>query len=180
MQKPYLLLGEIVRPQGVRGEVKVRHETDDPSRFEALENVYVEKEGRYEPLRVLKSRAQGDNVYLTLENVNDRDAAEKLRGVKLYIDRAHARQLGEDEFFIADLIGVKAVSSDGEEIGTLRDVMQSGAAPVLVFDTKRGTMMMPFVGRTVKDIDVQAGRMTLDAQTLDEVALYESESGDDE
>ena len=45
---------------------------------------------------------------------------------------------------------------------------------------KRGTMMMPFVGRTVKDIDVQAGRMTLDAQTLDEVALYESESGDDE
>ena len=78
MKQNYLLLGEIVRPQGIRGEVKLRHYTDDPDRFLDLETAYLQKDGAYQPVRVTGARVQKDDVYLTLEGVDDRNAAEKL------------------------------------------------------------------------------------------------------
>ena len=80
MKHDYLLLGEVVRPQGIHGEVKLRHYTDDPERFLDLTIVYREREGRYEPIGVLGARVREDDVFLMLEGVADRNAAEALRG----------------------------------------------------------------------------------------------------
>ena len=179
MLQPYLLLGTIVKPQGVRGEVKLHHETDRPDRFADLTAVYLKDGDAYTPIAVLAARASGGDVFLTLEGVEDRDAAEKMRGQALYIDRAHARPLDEGETFIVDMIGMRAEDTEGRQIGTLRDVLQNGGADVLVFDTPRGAMMAPFLKKLVRGMDAEAGRMTLDAQVLPEVALYENSDSDD-
>ena len=179
MLNPYLLLGTIVKPQGVRGEVKLRHETDDPTRFCELTTVYVRNGDDYAPLTVVSARAAGNDAFLTLEGVTDCDAAEKLRNTQIYIDRAHARELGDGEAFIADMLGIKAVTAEGADVGTLKDVLQNRGTDVLVFDTPRGPLMAPFLKRLVRELDIASGRMVLDSQALSEVGLYENSHSDD-
>ena len=153
MQQEYLQIGEIVRPQGIRGEVKLRAMTEDMSRYARLESVFLKKGGRLEEKKVLKGRSYDGFAFLQLEGVNDRDAAEALRGTEVYVDRKHAIKLGADENFVCELIGLKAVDENGEAIGTLRDVLK----------------------RVVRKVDVDAGVMTLDRAALDEVAVWEDE-----
>ena len=174
MLNPYLLIGEIVRPQGIRGEVKVRHYTDDPSRFEELETVLMEKgKDAYTPIVITGCRVQKEDVFLVLEGVTDRDAAEKLRGIKLYVDRAHARELEEDEVFITDILGATAYDTQGERLGTLKEVLTPGGVDVFVFDTPRGSLMVPALKSVLLTLDAQNGTIVLDEEKLSEVALYE-------
>ena len=123
MQQEYLQIGEIVRPQGIRGEVKLRAMTEDMSRYARLESVFLKKNGRMEEKKVLKGRSYDGFAFLQLEGVSDRDAAEALRGAEVYVDRRHAIKLGADENFVCELIGLRAVDETGETIGTLRDVL---------------------------------------------------------
>lgn len=173
MLAPYLLIGEILRPQGIRGEVKVRHYTDDPRRFEELEQVFIQKEGGYAPLSIAGCRVQKDDVFLALQGVEDRDEAEKLRGVKLYVDRANAKELGEDEVFIADILGATAYDTQGRILGTLREVLTPGGADVFVLDTPKGTLMVPALKTVLLEMDALRGRIVLDEARLEEVGLYE-------
>ena len=173
----YLLVGTIVKPQGLKGEVKLRHETGDTSRFLALKTAWMKQGERYAPVRVLSARLSGADVYLTLEGVNDRDAAEKLRGTELYVDRAHARKLEDGEVFIADLIGLLAVDTQGNEIGKLTDVLQPGGTDVLVFQTPEGPLMAPHIKRLVKEITQE--HIMLDETVLPEVSVYENRRADD-
>ena len=116
MKHDYLLLGEVVRPQhSRRGEAQTLHR--DPERFLELKTVYREREGRYEPIGVTGARVREDDVFLMLEGVRDRNAAEAMRGVKLWVDRAHARELGEDEVYIADILGAEALRHTGQPRG---------------------------------------------------------------
>ena len=173
MKQAYLLLGEIVRPQGIRGEVKVKHFTDDPYRFEDLETVYIKRGNAYEPIGVTGARVQKDDVYLTLEGIVDRNEAEKLRGTQLWVDRANAVELDEDSVFIADILGAKAYDTQGHEIGVLKDVLTPGGVDVFVFDTPKGTLMMPALKTVLLTLDADEGRIVLDENRLEEVALYE-------
>lgn len=178
MLAPYLLIGEITRPQGIRGEVKLRHYTDDPNRFETLEQVFVEKDGSYAPLVITGCRVHKDDVFLSLQGVADRDGAEKLRGLKLYVDRANARELTEDEVFIADILGAKAFDTQGNPIGTLREVLTPGSVDVFVLDTPRGTLMVPALKTVLLDIDPAQGKIVMDETRLEEVGLYEDRNSD--
>lgn len=173
MKQAYLLLGEIVRPQGIRGEVKVKHFTDDPYRFEDLETVYIKRGQAYQPIGVTGARVQKDDVYLTLEGIADRNEAEKLRGTQLWVDRANAVELDEDSVFIADILGAKAYDTQGHEIGVLKDVLTPGGVDVFVFKTAQGTMMMPALKTVILTMDADEGRIVLDENRLEEVALYE-------
>jgi len=173
MKQAYLLLGEIVRPQGIRGEVKVKHFTDDPYRFEDLETVYIKRGQAYQPIGVTGARVQKDDVYLTLEGIVDRNEAEKLRGTQLWVDRANAVELDEDSVFIADILGAKAYDTQGHEIGVLKDVLTPGGVDVFVFKTAQGTMMMPALKTVILTMDADEGRIVLDENRLEEVALYE-------
>ena len=176
MQQEYLQIGEIVRPQGIRGEVKLRAMTEDMSRYARLESVFLKKNGQMEEKKVLKGRSYDGFAFLQLEGVNDRDAAEALRGAEVYVDRKHAIKLGADENFVCELIGLKAVDENGEAIGTLRDVLKPNTVcDVYVFDTARGELMIPALKRVVRKVDVDAGVMTLDRAALNEVAVWEDE-----
>ena len=177
--RQYIELGEIVRPQGIRGEVKLRAASRDASLYSRLDTVYLEENGAYAPRKVLKGRANDGFAVLLLEGVPDRNAAEALRGRRVYVDRAHAPALGEDENFVCDLIGLTAVDRQGREIGRLREVLTPNAVcDVYAFDTPRGDMMIPALKRVVVSVDVGAGRIVLDEQALAEVAVWQDEKAE--
>ena len=169
----FLLIGEILKPQGVAGEVKVKPYTDDPDRFLRLKEVFFQEGEAYHPRGVHCSRVNDGFAYLSVEGFDTREAVEKLRGEKLFVDRSHAVPLSEDEVFICDLIGCEAVDTKGNAIGTLVDVMQPGGTDVYVFDTPKGRMLMPALKAAVPTVDVKARKVVLDESKLPEVAFFE-------
>ena len=175
MLNQYLMIGEITKPQGVRGEVKVRPCTCDPERFEGLETVYIEKDGGYEPLKITVNRLGVDAVFMNVEGVADRDMAEKLRSTKLYIDREHAVELDGDTNFLADLYGLRGVVDDGRDLGKLTEVMQPGGNDVYVFHGPLGEVLVPALKSVVLAVDLAAGEMRLDGKRLDEVAVFDED-----
>ncbi len=175
MLSEYLMIGEITKPQGVRGEVKVRPCTCDPGRFEGLETVYVERDGSYAPMHVRINRLGDDAVFMNVEGVSDRDAAEKLRGTPLYIDRAHAVALDEDTTFLCDLYGLRGAVDDGRDLGTLKDVLQPGGNDVYVFNGPLGEVLVPALKSVVLRVDLGKGEMLLDGRRLDEVAVFDED-----
>ncbi len=171
----YLLIGEITKPQGVRGELKLRPVTCDPNRFEGLETAYLKDGDHYRPVSISVRRAGANAVFLRMEGVESRDDAEKLRGAALYIDRAHAVELDEDSTFLCDLVGLRGVCDDGREIGTLTEVMQPGGNDVYVFRAAKGEVLVPALKSVVKKVDLEAGVMLLDAARMAEVAVYDED-----
>ncbi|MBQ3079160.1 MAG: 16S rRNA processing protein RimM [Clostridia bacterium] len=169
----YLVIGEILKPQGVRGEVKVRPITCDIGRFEDIESVYFKKGEAYEEKGVAFVRGDLDAVYLKFDGVDDRNQAEEIRGELLYVDREHAVELDEDENFIVDLIGLKGVDDEGNEYGTLKDVMQPGGNDVYVFRDGRREMLLPALKSVVLEVDLENKVMLLCASRLREVALID-------
>lgn len=176
MQAEYLQIGEIVKPQGIRGEVKLRAMTSDMSRYARLETVYLKEGKNYVPRKVLKGRSYDGFAFLTLEGVTDRNQAEMLRGVEVYVDREHAIELDEDENFISDLEGLEAYDTQGNHIGTLVEVLTPNQiCDVYRFETPRGDMMIPALRRVVKEVDLDEEKIILDENVLPEVAVWEDE-----
>ena len=171
MLSEYILIGQVLRPQGIKGLVKVRPDTDDPGRFEELTQVYLKKKEEYTAVPVSDVSVREDGVYLRLGSAQTRDEAEKQRDLLLYIDRAHAVALSEDEAFICDLIGCRAVDTKGNEIGTLTDVLQPGGNDVYVIKTPKGEMLLPALKHVIPAVDVKNGVITVDEARLPEVAV---------
>ena len=175
MLSEYLMIGEITKPQGVRGEVKIRPCTCDPDRFDGLETVYVKRGEGFAPMNIHVNRLSGDAVFASVEGVTDRDQAEKLRGTLIYIDRAHAVALDDDTTFLADLYGLRGLTDDGRDLGELTDVMQPGGNDVYVFKGPLGEVLVPALKSVVLKVDLQAGEMLLDGKRLDEVAVFDED-----
>lgn len=171
MLNPYLLIGEVLRPQGIKGLVKVRPDTDDPNRFLSLSHVFVQGKDGYLETPVEDVSVREDGVYLRLSGAQDRNAAEKQRGTMLYIDRANARPLDEDETFICDLIGCAVVDSRGNTLGKVTDVLQPGGNDVYVIQTPRGEMLLPALKFVIPQVDAANGTVTVDETRLKEVAV---------
>ena len=175
MLSEYLLIGQVLRPQGIKGQVKVRPDTDDPARFEDLETVYIKNGNAYNPISVDEVSVRDDGVYLRLNGAQTRDEAEKQRNWLLYVDRAHAVELNENETFICDLIGCRAVDTTGRELGTVKDVLQPGGNDVYVISTPKGEMLLPALKFVIPSVDVQKGEIIVDEKRLPEVAVCDWE-----
>ena len=171
MLSEYLLIGQVLRPQGIKGLVKVRPDTDDPERFLDLKSLYIKVGEAYQEISVEDISVREDGVYLRLNGVSDRTAAERQRGLMLYVDRAHAVQLGENETFICDLIGCRVMDLQGNELGTLTDVLQPGGNDVYVIKTPKGEMLLPALRHVIPTVDVEQGIVTVDEKRLPEVAV---------
>lgn len=167
-----IAVGKITKPQGIRGEVKVMPMTDDPSRFCVLKSVTVDNRA----YRISSARVSGGDVFLKLDGVNDRNAAEALRGKLLSIDRALAKPLSDGEFFIADLIGAKIAPRGGEAIGTVREINSFGAADVFSVECVSGkTMSFAFTKAICAEYSDCENILYVDGKALDEVAVYDDD-----
>lgn len=172
MADAYLLIGEITKPQGVRGELKVRPITCDPERFYDLDSVFLMKDGTYVPCGVAVRSASDEAVYLRMDGVETRDDAEKMRGTMLYIDRAHAVRLGKDANFVVDLIGCDVTDTEGTAYGKLTDVMQPGGNDVYVLQGPLGEVLVPALKSVVLKVDIEKKTMLLDAVRVRETAVF--------
>lgn len=157
-----LQVGAILDTHGLRGEVKVFPTTDDPGRYDYLEDVILEdKSGKQITLVVEKVRYFKNLVivkFKDLDNIND---VEQYKKCNLYVTRENAVELEEDEYFVADLIGLTAKTDEGEELGRIKDVLTTGANDVYVIDTKEGELLVPAIHDCVQEVDLEAGVMTL-------------------
>ena len=175
MLSEYLVIGEILKPQGVRGELKVRPITCDPMRFEDLDHVFIQSGNAYKKINIKPVRIDRDAVYLLFEGVRDRNTAETWRGQILYIDRKNAVELPDDTEFICDLIGCVAIDDEGKSWGTLTEVLQPGASDVYVLKGAQGQVLVPALKSVVLNIDVHNKTMLLCAKRLREVAVLDDD-----
>lgn len=163
-----VVIGRVARPRGIAGEVKIEPLTDDPRRFLSLKNVYVGGVTR----KVVKAQVTPAGVFVALEGVGDRNAAETLRGALLEVERKDAVK-PEGRQFIADLIGCEVRLQSGRAVGVLSDILQYGAADVYVVKAGKKTVMFPALKRLFVCEDPESGVIVLDDKAFDEVAVYE-------
>ena len=170
----YLMIGEVLKPQGIRGEVKIKPYAANHEDFRRWKKLYLqEKDGSYTSIKASCSRVHDGFAYVTLGECASIEDAEKLRGRQLFIDRAQAGRLEEGEVFLTDLIGCEAMDEGGASIGTLTDVLQHGAVDVYVFKTAKGAMMAPALKAVFPTVDVAARRIDVVRERLEEVAVWE-------
>lgn len=161
-----LIVGEILKPQGIRGELKVKPFTDTAEDFRAFRRIFLDG-AEY---KILSVRVGDGAVYLGLRGVPDRNAAELLRGKLLTLPREDAPALEEGRYYIADLLGAVVSDEAGEEIGILSDVRQA-ATDIYTVKSGEKEIMFPAVRGVIVKIDVEGKRITVDKKRFGEVAV---------
>ena len=157
----YLRVGVITSPHGVRGEVKVYPTTDDAMRFKKLDHVILDLgRGESRELKIRQVKFFKNMVILKFDGVDTMNEVEGWRQKDLLITRDQAVPLQEDEFFITDLIGLTVVTDEGDTLGTLTDVMETGANEVYIITSENhGEVLLPAIHECILDIDVEAKKM---------------------
>ena len=157
-----LKVGVITTTHGVRGEFKVFPTTDDAERFLELEYVLLDTGRELRRLDIKNVRFFKNLVILKFDGIDNIDDIEKYKGKDLWIPREEAQELGEDEYYIADLQGLNVVLEDGTEFGTLRDVMETGANDVYIIDSnEHGEVLLPAIKECILDVDLEKNTMTV-------------------
>ena len=164
----------MLRPQGIQGLVRVRPDTETPERFLEFDSLLVRQGANVREVPAEEVSVRDGFVYLRLDGADTRDKAEAQRGWILLIDRARARRLRQDEWFICDLVGCRVEGDKGADIGELTDVMVTGPNPVLVIRDKKGRTILVAMMRFVIDrVDIPGRLVVLREERLPEVAVYE-------
>jgi 16S rRNA processing protein RimM len=157
-----LVVGLIKGPHGVRGEVRVDPRSDVPERFRA--GAVLECEG-IGPLRIVSVRGTAVAPVIRFAGYTSRPEADALRDRFLRVGIADARRATAGRYLWADLVGLRAVSPAGEDIGTVRDVLRAGSADVLVVARAAGgELLVPAIGSVVRDVDLAAGTVVVTPQ----------------
>lgn len=157
-----LRVGVISSTHGVRGEVKVFPTTDDPARFEDLKTVFLDTGREKLELEITGVKFFKNMVILKFKGYDNINDIEKYRGKDLWITREQAVPLGEDENFVGDLIGLQVVTDEGETLGTMKDVMFTGANDVYVVEREdKKEILLPAIKDCILDVDLENGVMTV-------------------
>lgn len=164
-----LTIGEIVKAQGVRGEVKIRPFSDEPARFRSLTVVSV---GGV-PFKIRDIVVRGNFVYVLFEGVNNRNDAEALVGRRIEIDREQAKPTEEGEYYVVDLIGCRVFLSDGAEIGILDKIDNFGSADVFTVKQGEKALRFPFLKRLNMVYDERSRTITFDSEKFGEVCCFD-------
>jgi 16S rRNA processing protein RimM len=159
-------VGQIGAPHGVRGEVRLRSFTAEPEAIAAYGLLETE-DGRI--LEIESMRPAKDHFVAAISGIRDRDAAEQLANLKLYVPRERLPKLAEtDEFYHADLIGLAVVNKAGEQLGTVLAIHNFGAGDLLEVRLAAGgkTELVPFNELNVPTVDIAAGRIVIEPSSL--------------
>ncbi len=152
----YLQVGVITSTHGIKGEVKVFPTTDDPERFLDLKNVWLDTGSGMKRLTISQVRFFKQFVILKFAEFGNINEIEPYRKKGLYVDREHAVPLEENEYFIADLIGMNVESDQGKALGELTDVIATGANDVYVVKTQDGKeILIPAIRQCILSVDMK-------------------------
>lgn len=158
----FFQVGVISSTHGVHGEVKVYPTTDDPRRFLKLKEVLLDTPKGYLTLQVEKVRFFKQMVIVKFKGYDTIEAIQMYRNRGLYVPREQAVPLEEDEYYVADLLGMEVYLEDGEIFGKIRDVMQTAANDVYVIaSVNHGEVLVPAIADCIKNVSVENNKMVI-------------------
>jgi 16S rRNA processing protein RimM len=169
----FLAVGRIVRPHGLRGELRVEIHTDYPERFALLEHVYLapplgdpSAPGLHGAGPGVRYALQGHRfhsrwVLLKLAGIDDRTQAETLRGLWVWIAPEQAAPLDKGDIYLHDMLDLAVVTDEGETLGVIAHIIETGASPVYVVRGLRGEILLPDTDEVILDVDLEAGQVTV-------------------
>jgi 16S rRNA processing protein RimM len=157
-----ILVGRCLRPQGRHGEILTLPLSDNPERFQSLRRVFLEtRDGGCREVRVEKAWPHKDRWVLQLEGVDSIDAADELRGRRLGLPESELAPLDEGTFYHHQLRGLRVEDEQGANLGVVEDLLETGAALVLVVRGAGGERLIPFAESFVRTVDVAGGRLVV-------------------
>lgn len=156
----FLIVGRIARPHGVRGDVGMTLMTEHPDRLMNVKVLYLGPD--LEPHQVKRMRRHQDGMIITFEEVADRDTAESLREHLVHIHLKDAVPLEEGEYYLFQIEGIRVVTEDGEELGRLTGLIETGANDVYVVTSGEGKeILLPAIPDVILNVDVPGSVMTV-------------------
>ena len=158
----YIEIGQIVNTNGLKGVVKVNPFTDDISKFEDLKYVYIQLKNELRKVKIEQVRYNKNQVLLKLEGIDSIEEAEKYRNFYLKTEKESQEDLGEDTYYIVDLIGLDVYSDKNEYLGKIEDVFPTGSNDVYVVKDNLGKqILIPAIADVVKEVDLKNKKMTI-------------------
>lgn len=161
-----LIIGVVLKPQGIRGEIKIKSYTDSPADIKNFKTVYIGDIS----YKVLSCRVDSGVVYLALRGIADRDAAEALRGKNIEADREDAPELEEGTYYIVDIIGCEVFDEKGEKLGVIKDIAAS-ATDVYTINNGKKDILFPAVKGVVASVDIANKKLIVNKKRFYEVAV---------
>lgn len=160
----FITIGTVTAPHGVRGEVRVKIETDFPERFtdSARLRFLFPSQATPKTLEVEEARPHKGMILLKLVGHDDREAAERLRGARVVIARDEVRPLPEGTWYIFDLEGLDVYTRDGAYLGVLTEVLHPGGNDVYLVKHGARETLLPAIKQVIVDVDLTRRRMTVD------------------
>jgi 16S rRNA processing protein RimM len=162
---PFLLLGRVLRPHGVRGELRVEIITAYPERVVEGRRVYLgtdpQEANTAEARRVTHARRHQQYLILELEGITDRNTAELYRDHYVMVALEDAVPLEEGEFYLFQVLGIDVYTDEGEYLGQVSDVIETGANDVYVVHGPSGEVLLPDIEECILKVDIPEGRMTV-------------------
>lgn len=155
----YLQVGVILAPHGLKGAVKVFPTTDDAKRFSDLKQVILRTREGDLSCKVRSVQYFKDRVILGFEGFDTIEAVERLRKCPILVSREDAVPLGKDEYYVADLIGMSVTTDEGESLGSVTDVMHTGANDVYIVSDGAQEILIPAIHDCILDVSVEDGAM---------------------
>lgn len=160
--KEYLEVGKIVNTSGLKGLLKGSPLTDDITRFEDLETIYIQKAKELIEFKIQDVKYNKNMVLLKLEGIDDITEAEKYKNCYIKINREDAVELEEDSYFIVDIIGSEVFTEEGEDLGKVVDVLQTGSNDVYTVKTLEGKeILLPAIEDVIKNVDIENKKIVI-------------------
>ncbi len=160
-----MIVGRIRKPHGVRGDLKVAVQSDEPARFFELERVFVSnnpKDHSPAEMRVTDVRFHGNDAVLTFDGLTSREAAAQYNSAWLFVALEDAVPLEDGEIYTFQLVGLSVMTTQGEVIGAVSNVLETGANDVIVVNGPLGEVLIPDIPQVVVGVDLEAKQLTIE------------------
>lgn len=162
-----LIIGEVLKPQGIRGELKIKTFTDFPEDVKAFKTVYIDDT----PYKILSFRVGNDGAaYVGLRGIPDRNAAELFRGKLIEGERDDAPALDEGQYYIVDIIGLSCETEEGEVLGVVKNV-QNLSSDIYTIEKAGKSVLFPAVKGVIKKVDLENKKLIVDKLIFDQIAV---------
>ena len=162
-----LIIGEVLKPQGIRGELKIKTFTDYPEDVKAFKTLYIDGVA----YKILSFRVGTDGfAYVGLRGIPDRNAAELFRGKTIEGEREDAPPLEEGQYYIVDILGLSCETEEGEFLGTVTDISNL-SSDIYTIEKAGKKILFPAVKGVVKKVDIQNKKLIVDKAVFEQIAV---------
>ncbi len=156
------LVGKVLKPRGLKGEVKAEIITSFPEHFKKLKTLLIKADSVWQTYPLSQAKLASGYVYLTFKDIHSADEAERLRNAELYIEQEQLTNLSEMEYYIHDLVGIEVFDDAERLVGKLIEVESYPSSDVYVVEAPDGKChMIPAIKDVIKQVDIKSGRMTI-------------------